>query len=83
MLKLKIEDVDEDYSDIIPLFPKAKRLKICSLKVDYTGEKLGERFMRIIFDHALENKVDEIYVTIFNMFSGRSLRREELTSPVY
>lgn len=66
LLKLKVEGPEEDYSDITPIFPKAKRLKICSFKVDYTGEKLGERFMRIIFDHALKDNVDEIYVTIYN-----------------
>lgn len=66
LLKLKIEGPEEDYSDITPMLPKARRLKICSFKVDYTGEKLGERFMRIIFDQALEKKVDEIYVTIYN-----------------
>lgn len=66
LLKLKIEGSEKDYSDITPRFPKAKRLKICSFKVDYTGEKLSERFIRIIFDTALEEKVDEIYVTIYN-----------------
>lgn len=66
LLKLKIEGPEEDYSDITPVLPKARRLKICSFKVDYTGEKLGERFMRIIFDQALEEKVDEIYVTIYD-----------------
>lgn len=66
LLKLKIEFEDENYADIIPHFNPAKRLKICSFKVDYNGEKLGERFIRIIFEKAIENKVDEIYVTIFN-----------------
>lgn len=66
ILKLKVEYEDEDYSNIDPPFTPAKRLKISSFKVDYTGQKIGERFMRIIFSHALSNKVDEIYVTIFN-----------------
>lgn len=30
------------------------------------GFRLGERFMKIIFDNALKNKVDEIYVTVFD-----------------
>lgn len=66
LLKLKVEGPNEDYSDIIPMMKPAKRLKISSFKVDYTGQKLGERFLHIIFDEAVKNKVDEIYVTIFN-----------------
>jgi len=27
------------------------------------GFKLGERFLKIVFDNALQQKVDEIYVT--------------------
>lgn len=66
ILKLKIEDAKENYTNITPIFPQARRLKISSFKVDYTGQKIGERFMQIIFLSALKNKVDEIYVTIFN-----------------
>ncbi|MBW5395982.1 hypothetical protein E6A53_13500, partial [Brachyspira hampsonii] len=41
-------------------------LKIGTFKVEYNGVKLGERFIKIIFDNAIANKVDEIYVTIFD-----------------
>lgn len=64
LLKLKLEGTDENYSDITPTFVSARRLKICSFKVEYTGQKLGQRFMRIIFDHAAMQHVDEIYITI-------------------
>lgn len=66
ILKLKVEFDNEDYSNISPIFTPAKRMKISSFKVEYTGQKVGERFMRIIFSCALREKVDEIYVTIFN-----------------
>ena len=66
ILKLKLEFDNEDYSNIHPSFIPAKRMKISSFKVDYTGQKIGERFMRIIFSCAIKNDVDEIYVTIFN-----------------
>ena len=66
LLKLKVEYKNEDYSNIIPAFRPAKRLKICSLKADYTGNKLGQRMMKIVFEEALRNDVDEIYVTVFN-----------------
>lgn len=65
-LYLKIEDSTEDYSDINPIFPKKKRLKVGTFKVINNGFRLGERFLKIIFDNALLNKVDEIYVTIFD-----------------
>lgn len=64
-LYLKAESHSEDYSDIEPVFSKKKRLKIGTLKVDYNGFRLGERFLKIAFDNALRMKVDEIYVTIF------------------
>lgn len=64
-LYLKIEDRDENYWDIAPTFEPKKRLKIGTLKVKKTGVRLGERFLKIIFDNAIKNKVDEIYVTVF------------------
>lgn len=65
-LYLKVEGKDENYSDITPAFPSKKRLKVGTFKVINNGFRLGERFMKIIFDNALKNKVDEIYVTIFD-----------------
>ncbi len=65
-LYLKVESEDENYSDIVPLFKPKKRLKVGTLKVINNGFRLGERFMKIIFDNALTNKVQEIYVTIYD-----------------
>lgn len=66
-LYLKIEDSgSESYRDITPAFSPKKRLKIGTFKVTSTGFKLGERFLKIIFDNAMAHKVDEIYVTIFD-----------------
>ncbi|MEJ5274183.1 MAG: hypothetical protein WH035_08635, partial [Spirochaetota bacterium] len=66
-LYLKLEDKNENYSDIDPVFPqKSKRLKIGTFKITLNGYKLGERFLKIIFDNAIVQEVDEIYVTIFN-----------------
>lgn len=72
-LYLKVEDKDENYSDILPIFEKKKRLKIGTFKVESTGFRLGERFLKIIFDNAIEQKVDEIYVTLFE--KNLALRR--------
>lgn len=65
LLYLKNEDENEPYPDIIPKFTLKKRLKIGSFKVDLKGVRMGERFLKIIFDNALQYSVDEIYVTIF------------------
>lgn len=65
-LYLKVEDFHENYSDIIPTFAPKKRLKVGTFKVINNGFRLGERFLKVIFDNALINKVDEIYVTIFD-----------------
>jgi predicted nucleic acid-binding protein len=66
-LYLKVEEINsETYNDIIPKFQPKKRLKIGTFKVTSTGYKLGERFLKIIFDNAISYNVDEIYVTIFD-----------------
>lgn len=65
-LFIKQEDETENYSDITPPLPPKKRLKIGTFKVTANGFKLGERFLKIIFDNALQFKVEEIYVTIFD-----------------
>lgn len=70
-LYLKVEDEQEPYSDIVPPLRPKRRLKIGSLKVELNGYKLGERFLKIIFDNAIKQRVDEIYVTIFPNSLGR------------
>jgi hypothetical protein len=65
-LYLKVEDKDEKYMDINPAFSSKKRLKVGTFKVINNGFRLGERFIKIVFDNALKNKVEEIYVTIFD-----------------
>ncbi|MBT9132736.1 MAG: hypothetical protein DDT32_01580 [Syntrophomonadaceae bacterium] len=66
LLYLKVEGEDENYTDIDPQLPRKKRLKIGTFKVALNGFKLGERFLKIVFDNALRFGVDEIYVTIFD-----------------
>ncbi|MGI2336101.1 MAG: hypothetical protein ACRKGH_05600 [Dehalogenimonas sp.] len=74
VLYVKPEGKGEDYSDISPPFAKTKRLKISTFKVALNGFRLGERFLKIVFDNALRFKVDEIYVTIYD----KSLEQQRL-----
>jgi hypothetical protein len=66
LLYLKAEGKSEDYTDIDPPLPPKRRLKIGSFKVTLNGFRLGERFLKIVFDNVLRLKVDEVYVTIFD-----------------
>lgn len=67
-LFIKVERPEEkDYLSIVPALSKKKRLKIGTFKIDPSlkGFRLSERFLKIIFDNAIKNRVDEIYVTLF------------------
>lgn len=65
-LYIKPEYPHENYSNISPQFTPKKRLKIGTFKVESTGIRVGERFLKIIFDNAKIQNVDEIYVTMFD-----------------
>ena len=65
-LYLKIEDADEkDYTAINPPLSPKRRLKVGTFKILNSGFRLGERFLKIIFDNARKSEVEEIYVTLF------------------
>ncbi|WP_276133223.1 PIN domain-containing protein [Polluticoccus soli] len=65
-LFIKLEREQESYLDITPTLDKKRRLKIGTLKVISNGFKIGERFLKIVFDNAVRYRVQEIYVTIFD-----------------
>jgi|LAHS01.1.fsa_nt_gb ASC-1-like (ASCH) protein/predicted nucleic acid-binding protein len=56
---------DESYDDISPTFSPKRRLKIGTFKNEIQGMRVGERFLKIIFDNAKKQEIDEIYVTLF------------------
>lgn len=62
---LYMKNEDEALLDITPNMPEAKRLKVGTFKIDAHNTKLGERFVKKIVDKAIFDKVEEIYVTIF------------------
>ncbi|MDW9167061.1 N-acetyltransferase [Legionella pneumophila serogroup 1] len=52
-------------SDVNPPLPPEQRIKVGTMKINAHGTKLGERFIKKIFDHAIFENAKEIYVTIF------------------
>lgn len=62
-LYLKLET--EAMTDVVPVLPAKKRLKVGTFKLLSRGTRRGERFMKKIMDCAIAKDVDEIYVTIF------------------
>ena len=64
-LMLKEEDENEDYSVFEKPFKPAKRIKVSTFKVSDTGKKIGECFIKIMVNEAIQKNVDEIYVTTF------------------
>lgn len=62
-LYLKIENGAVD--DVTPPLPPVRRVKVGTFKINAHGTKLGERFLKKVFDHAVTQEADEIYVTVF------------------
>ena len=62
-LYLKTED--EPILDTNPPLPHDRRLKIGTFKVNPHGTRLGERFIKRAFDIAVEQRVNALYVTVF------------------
>lgn len=67
-LYLKIEDGPVD--DVTPKLPSFRRVKIGTFKVNAHGTRLGERFLKIAFDWAIEHGAQELYVTAFAKHTG-------------
>lgn len=59
----RVEDID-------PPLGEGRHLKIGTLKINAHGTKLGERFIKKVFDHAIMEEVDDIYVTVFDKHEG-------------
>ncbi|UGX91786.1 GNAT family N-acetyltransferase [Bradyrhizobium barranii subsp. barranii] len=54
-------------SDVTPPLADLKWLKVGTLKIEGRGTKLGERVLKKIFDTAIDENMDGIYVTIFDV----------------
>lgn len=62
-LYLKWED--DEVTDVKPMLPAARRLKVGTFKVNPHGTRLGERFMKRAFDTATDRNAEALYVTVF------------------
>ena len=67
---LYLKEEDGPLTDVHPPLPPAQRIKVGTLKINAHGTRLGERFLKKVFDHALYLHAEEIYVTIFEHHQG-------------
>ena len=68
LLSLKIERKLVD--DVVPKIEANKILKVRTFKINSHGTRLGEQFIKIITDYAVNEDVDLCYVTIFPKHIG-------------
>ena len=54
-----------------PPLPKKERIKICTLKVEHMGYKIGELLIKLTISYAVKSNVDEIYLTHYVGEKGR------------
>lgn len=62
---LYLKPEKEALLDIDPPMPAKLRLKVGTFKIDAHGTRLGDRFVKKLFDHAMSEGVEEVYVTVF------------------
>lgn len=65
MIYLKSED--GGVVDMAPPLPASRWLKVGTLKIEGRGTKLGERVLKKIFDTAIAENRDGIYITVFDV----------------
>lgn len=49
--------------DCTPPLEKRRRLKISTLIVKHMGQKIGELFLKLAISHAIENNINDVYLT--------------------
>lgn len=67
-LYLKVEEKIVD--DVEPNICENKILKVGTFKIEAHGTKMGEQFIKIIMDYAVNENVDVCYVTIYKKHSA-------------
>ena len=77
-LYLKAEHKDEPFAKFDRCMRKQEWLKVGTFKNATAGLRIGERFLKIIFDNAVKMNVDGIYVTLFENKRDGVIRLMEL-----
>jgi len=62
---LYVKEENGVIDDIDPPLPAGKHIKVGTMKLKAHGTRLGQRFVKKIFDHALAIDADDAYVTCF------------------
>lgn len=65
-LKTEYDIVD----DVVPIIKADRILKVATFKVNAHGTKMGEQFIKIIMDNAINEDVELCYVTVFPKHEG-------------
>ena len=63
-LYIKMEESNV-IDDVVPPIEAERILKIGTFKIDAHGTKMGEQFLKILFDYAIDKNAEICYVTIF------------------
>ena len=61
-----LKEENEAITDVEPQLQHDRYLKIGTFKINAHGTKLGERFIKKAFDHAIALNIKKIYVTVFS-----------------
>lgn len=71
---LLIYKIEDESVDVLPSpLPKKRRLKLCTFKVGHTGYKIGELFVKLAVQYAINNRLAQIYLTHFIKSDGDEL----------
>lgn len=62
---LAIRKIEDEAIPTNPPLPKKRRLKLCLVKVERSGNRIGELFIKLAIQYCIRNNIDEIYLTHF------------------
>ncbi len=68
-LYMKMEE-ESCIDDVTPNIIANRILKIGTFKIDPHGTKMGEQFLKVIFDYAIDQAADVCYLTIYEKHAG-------------
>ena len=66
-LYMKMEE-EKVIADVTPNIVADRILKVGTFKIDSHGTKMGEQFLKVIFDYAIDQAADVCYLTIYEKY---------------